>query len=78
MVGSSDFLSFVGAAGFDFFDVAVAVESDDFDCVAFELAVGVEGAAVEVDYVGHDFEVLEVLNWRRGAFDFYEQSKAWT
>ena len=71
-------MGIVGVVRFDFFDVAFAVKGDDFDCIAFELAVGVEGAAVEVDYVGHDFEVLEVFYWRRGAFDFYEQSKAWT
>ena len=59
VLGCCDFLGFVGVAGFDFFRVAVAVESDYFHREVFELAVGVERAAEYVHYVGHDFEVLE-------------------
>ena len=59
VLGCCDFLGFVGAAGFYFFRVAVAVESDYFYREVFELAVGVERAVEYVHYVGHDFEVLE-------------------
>lgn len=52
-----DFLGFLCAAGFHFFSVAVAVESDYFYRIVFELAVGVERAVEYVHYVGHDFEV---------------------
>ena len=52
-----DFLGFLRAAGFDFYRVAVAVESDYFYREVFELAVGVERAVEYVHYVGHDFEV---------------------
>lgn len=58
-LGSGDFLCFLRAAGFDFYCVAFAVESDYFYRIVFELAVGVERAAEYVHYVGHDFEVLE-------------------
>ena len=54
-----DFLGFLRAAGFHFFSVAVAVKSDYFYRIVFELAVGVERAVEYVHYVGHDFEVLE-------------------
>ena len=57
--GGCDFLCFLGVAGFHFFSVAFAVESDYFYREVFELAVGVERAAEYVHYVGHDFEVLE-------------------
>lgn len=52
-----DFLGFLCASGFHFFSVAVAVESDYFYRIVFELAVGVERAVEYVHYVGHDFEV---------------------
>lgn len=42
VLGCCDFLCFLGVAGFDFFSVAVAVESDYFYREVFELAVGVE------------------------------------
>ncbi len=56
-MGGSDFLGFLGVAGFDFYCVAVTVESDYFYREVFELAVGVERAVEYVHYVGHDFEV---------------------
>ncbi len=56
-LGGCDFLGFLGVAGFDFYRVAVAVESDYFYREVFELAVGVERAVEYVHYVGHDFEV---------------------
>lgn len=59
LLGSGDFLGFLGTAGFDFDCVAFVVESDYFYRVVFELAVGVERAVEYVHYVGHDFEVLE-------------------
>lgn len=39
---SCDFLCFLGIAGFHFFSVAFAIESDYFYREVFELAVGVE------------------------------------
>ena len=56
---SCDFLCFLGIAGFHFFSVAFAIESDYFYREVFELAVGDERAVEYVHYVGHDFEVLE-------------------
>ena len=57
LLGSGDFLGFLGTAGFDFDCVAFVVESDYFYRVVFELAVGVERAVEYVHYVSHDFEV---------------------
>ena len=56
-LGSSDFLGFLGCAGFDLDCVAFAVESDYFYREVFEFAVGVERAA-DVANVCHDFEVF--------------------
>ena len=56
-LGGSDFLGFLGIAGFDLYRDAVAVESDYFYREVFELAVGVERAVEYVHYMGHDFEV---------------------
>lgn len=53
--GGCDFLCLVCGAGFDFFDVAFAVESDYFHREVFEFAVGVERAAEDVANVCHDF-----------------------
>ena len=58
VTGSCDFLCFLCAAGFDFFDEALAVESDYFYRKIFELAVGVERAVEDVANVCHDFEVF--------------------
>ncbi len=57
-LGGGDFLSFLGAAGFDFYRVAFSIESDYFYRVVFEGAVGVERTAEDVANVCHDFEVL--------------------
>ena len=57
-LGGGDFLGFLGAAGFDFYRDAFAVESDYFYRVVFEGAVGVERAVEDVANVCHDFEVF--------------------
>ena len=54
---SCDFLCFLGIAGFHFFSVAFAIESDYFYREVFELAVGDERAVEYIHYVGHDFKV---------------------
>ena len=59
VLGCCDFLGFLGAAGFNLYRDAFAVECDYFYRIVFELAVGVERAVEYVHYVGHDFEVLE-------------------
>ena len=46
LLGSGDFLGFLGTAGFDFDCVAFVVESDYFYRVVFELAVGVESCRI--------------------------------
>ena len=53
--GSCDFLCFLGVAGFHFFSVAFAVESDYFYREVFEIAIGVKRAAEVVANVCHDF-----------------------
>ena len=57
-LGGCDFLCLVCIAGFDFYRVAFAVESDYFHREVFEFAVGVERAAEDVANVCHDFEVF--------------------
>lgn len=71
VLGCCDFLCFLGGAGFDFFSVAVAVESDYFYRKVFELAVGVERAVEYVHYMGHDFEVFRGFLLCAGARLFY-------
>ena len=69
MKGGCDFLCFLGVAGFHFFSVAFAVESDYFYREVFELAVGDERA---VEYVITWVMILKlkrVFTVRRGAFD---------
>ena len=56
--GGCDSLCFLGVAGFYFFSVAFAIESDYFYREVFELAVGVERAVEDVANVCHDFEVF--------------------
>lgn len=58
VLGCCDFLCFLGGAGFDFFSVAFAIESDYFYREVFGLAVGVERVVEDAANVCHDFEVF--------------------